>query len=131
MARTVTGTSHPPKEDAMINTATDYPLQNQKEAADWLGMSMYELRRLRMEGGGPRYVTLPNGEIKYMVEALHAWAFGEPETDSSVLHVYAGGSKVIPFPGSGVKVRKHLPPDDRPRFQRRRSLSRRDLGDAS
>ncbi len=107
--------------------STDFALQNQRQAAEWLGTSMNELRRLRREGGGPRYVTLPNGEVKYRVEDLHAWAFGESASD--VVHVYVGGAKIIPFPG--VRVRKHLPPDDQPPMPRRRKRLSDDLGGAS
>ncbi len=104
----------------MIST-TNYSLGDERVAADFLSIGIRELRKLRHQGKGPREVTLPNGDIRYRIEDLQAWALGG---SNRVLHIY-GGADVVPFPGSGVRVRKRLPPQQhRPsRALRRKPLT--------
>lgn len=99
----------------MIRT-TDYSLGDERVAADFLGLEVREVRKLRHQGKGPRWVALPSGQIRYRIEDLQAWALGG---GNRVLHVY-DGADVVPFPGSGVRVRRRLPPQ-----QRRPSRARR------
>lgn len=89
----------------MIST-TNYSLGDERVAADFLSIGIRELRKLQRQGKGPRWVTLPNGQVRYRMEDLQAWALGG---SNRVLHVY-GGADVVPFPGSGVRVRRRLPP---------------------
>ena len=90
----------------MIPT-TNYSLTDDYGAADFLSLGVRELRKLRDQGKGPRCVTLPSGDIRYRLEDLQTWALG-----SRVLHVY-DDSIVLPFPNSGVRVRRRLPPQRR------------------
>ena len=90
----------------MIPT-TNYSLTDDYGAADFLSLGVRKLRKLRDQGKGPRCVTLPSGDVRYRLEDLQLWALG-----SRVLHIY-GGAVVLPFPGSGIRVRKRLPPQQR------------------
>lgn len=99
----------------MIRT-TDYSLTDEYGAADFLSIGVRELRKLRRQGKGPRWVELPSGQIRFLMEDLQTWAFGG---GNLVLHIY-DNSDVVPFPGSGVRVRRRLPPQ-----QRRPSRARR------
>ena len=103
-------------------TTTNYSLLDEYGATDFLSMGVRELRKLRDQGKGPHWVTLPNGDIRYRIEDLQTWALG-----SRVLHVY-GGAAVIPFPGSGIRVRRRLPPTQRRpsrKLRRKDSATRR------
>lgn len=106
----------------MIPT-TNYSLTDDYGAADFLSLGVREFRKLRHQGKGPRWVELPSGQIRYRLEDLQLWALG-----SRVLHVY-DGADVLPFPGSGIRVRKRLPSQQRrPSRARRRTQSEEDPG---
>lgn len=44
-----------------------------KEAARIVGFSHRTLEGLRWRGGGPRYIELPNGRIRYRKQDLIEW----------------------------------------------------------
>ncbi len=56
-------------------TTTNYSLLDDRMAADFLGVSVAELRRLHGQGVGPRAALLPNGQSRYRMEDLQSWAF--------------------------------------------------------
>jgi predicted DNA-binding transcriptional regulator AlpA len=45
----------------------------EREAASMLGLSQRSLQRLRLEGGGPKFIKLTQQRIGYTPAALHAW----------------------------------------------------------
>lgn len=57
--------------------ATTFPpnllIVTEAEAARMLRLSVRTLQRLRVEGGGPRYVQLTTRRIGYSVSAVEAW----------------------------------------------------------
>lgn len=48
-------------------------LLNEREAAEWLGVSTGMLRGLRTKGGGPVFSKLGGKIIRYRREALNEW----------------------------------------------------------
>lgn len=47
------------------------------EVADALRVSESRLRHMRTQGEGPAFIKLPNGAVRYTVEAVQAWISGE------------------------------------------------------
>lgn len=91
-------------------TTTRWRLQSEGGAAAWVNITVKKLREMRIHGGGPVWLTLPCGDIKYRVEDLDDWAC----SGGDVLHVEAD-SNVVTFPGSRVRVRLMLPQETPPR----------------
>ena len=82
-----------------------YGFMDEREAARFLGLLSTDLKRLRERGGGPRYITLPTGAIRYQPDDLEAWA---TSTERTVR--VADQSNILPFPGITVQlIRKRLP----------------------
>ena len=92
-----------------------FPLLTEADAARWAAIQPGQLAWLRRKGGGPRYTTLPTGDVRYTLEAMQEWA----ETGQVIRTT---SPNVIPFPGSGVRVRTVL----REKPQRRRARLRGD-----
>ena len=88
---------------------TAFYLLDERRAAKFLRISLSELDELRRKGRGPRYYQMPTGEIRFTQEDLEAWALG-----GNRRLTVAAGARVIPFPGSGVKVRHLMPENPRP-----------------
>lgn len=84
---------------------TRFHMQDDRNAAKWLGLSLRKFRELIESGAGPRHITLPSGERRFLVEELQAWA----TEGARELHVECGGAKVIPFPGSNLVVKRRRP----------------------
>ena len=80
---------------------------SESNAAFYLNMVTRQLKLLRLEGGGPRHYTLPDGDIRYNSNDLDAW-----------MEQFAGGTvyvtdrtNVVPFPGIKVRrIRRKLKP---------------------
>jgi predicted DNA-binding transcriptional regulator AlpA len=49
------------------------PLLTQKDAASLLSLSTRTLERLRCVGGGPRFVKMGKGSVRYSIADLEAW----------------------------------------------------------
>jgi predicted DNA-binding transcriptional regulator AlpA len=49
------------------------PLLTQREAADFLQLSVRTLERYRVSGGGPEYVQISRRCVRYRPEDLNAW----------------------------------------------------------
>lgn len=92
-----------------MDTRSRYRLMNEQTAARFLDMAMTRLRNLRIAGTGPRWFRLPCGDVRYRVEDLDEWATNGMRSD--VLHVY-GAAPVVAFPGSGLKIRRKLHPEN-------------------
>jgi hypothetical protein len=45
----------------------------QEEAAEWLGTTVRQLERFRVNGGGPAYCRLSPRAIRYAVQDLERW----------------------------------------------------------
>jgi DNA-binding transcriptional MerR regulator len=56
-------------------------LLTQREAADYLHLSIRTLQRWREQGIGPESIVLPNGYRRYRLSVLDAWLarHGRPE----------------------------------------------------
>ena len=53
--------------------AKDDPLLTQRQAAEYLNLSIRTLQRWRTEGIGPPSIVLPNGYRRYRRSALDRW----------------------------------------------------------
>jgi predicted DNA-binding transcriptional regulator AlpA len=49
------------------------PLLNEKQLADWLGMSLPSLQRMRSKGSGPKFVQLSQRRIAYRRSVVERW----------------------------------------------------------
>jgi DNA-binding transcriptional MerR regulator len=53
--------------------AKDDPLLTQRQAAEYLNLSIRTLQRWRTDGIGPPSIVLPNGYRRYRRSALDRW----------------------------------------------------------
>lgn len=53
------------------------------EAAEWLGLRPQSLEKLRIRGGGPPFVRLSGGAIRYQVEAIEKFISERVRTSTS------------------------------------------------
>jgi len=81
-----------------------YTLASEADAADYLRLSTRKLRDMRQRGRGPKWFRLPNGDVRYTIEGLDAWAHSSSTTVRAV-HT----ENLLAFPG--VKIRPMLPDD--------------------
>jgi predicted DNA-binding transcriptional regulator AlpA len=49
------------------------PILSERELAEWLGVSLPSLQRMRAEGTGPRFVQLTQRRIGYRKSAVELW----------------------------------------------------------
>ena len=49
------------------------PLQNEKQAAEWLGLSVRWLQESRVTGEGPPFLKIGRS-VRYRIEDLDAWS---------------------------------------------------------
>ena len=75
-----------------------YRFYNDKDAAEFLAMSVKDLVTMRVNGRGPKYFMMPNGRIRYTNEQLQRWAM------TGVHLIVKADSNILPFPNSGVVV---------------------------
>jgi DNA-binding transcriptional MerR regulator len=61
-------------------TGTDDPLLTQRQAAEYLTVSIRTLQRWRVEGIGPESFTLPNGYRRYRRSELDRWLAEQGDT---------------------------------------------------
>ena len=52
----------------------DLPLMKTREAAAYLGVSESTLEKLRLNGGGPRFLRIAGRSVRYRQADLGAWA---------------------------------------------------------
>jgi predicted DNA-binding transcriptional regulator AlpA len=64
----------------MITSTIQTKLLTEKELANWLGVSLPTLQRLRASGGGPRFVRLSQRRLAYRPSDVETW-LGDRTTD--------------------------------------------------
>jgi excisionase family DNA binding protein len=51
----------------------DIPFLNEKQLAEYLGISVHALRRWRFEGRGPKFFRLEGRLVRYRQEDVEGW----------------------------------------------------------
>ena len=71
---------------ATMNSSTPGPcpgLMREKQAADWIGVTVRFLQQSRVTGRGPKYVHLSRRAIRYRPQDLEEWVKSRLRTSTS------------------------------------------------
>jgi predicted DNA-binding transcriptional regulator AlpA len=80
---------YPSAEPASAPPPTDQyaRLLSPSEAAEWLGVSKSWLAKLRLYGGGPRYVKFGRTSVRYRMADLFEWSVERLRASTSAADV--------------------------------------------
>ena len=79
--------------DVMIpeTVADGAAVLNEKDVAAMLNLSRDTVRAMQLSHDGPEYVQLPDGRVRYSIEAVQAWQAQRAAAHKALMASYGGG----------------------------------------